>query len=134
MTLSFLYLAFCRVLQLIRLIGRSDTDLAIGVVMVRHEVAVLRRQVHRPALEPADRAVLAGLTRLLPQRRLRRLFARPETLLHRHRDLVDRHSTYPLLAATLFAHDPAMLDGHGLATLGGDRPGLTPDTRTVSPG
>lgn len=41
-----LYRAFCRVLQIIRLIGRSGTDLAIGVVMLRHEVAVLRRQVH----------------------------------------------------------------------------------------
>ncbi|MHB1929562.1 MAG: integrase, partial [Acidimicrobiales bacterium] len=88
MTLSFLYRAFCRVLQLIRLIGRSDTDLAIEVVMLRHEVAVLRRQVHRPALEPADRAVLAGLARLLPRRRLGRFFVRPETLLRWHRDLV----------------------------------------------
>jgi hypothetical protein len=59
--------AFCRVLGLIRLIDRSDTDLAIELVMLRHEVAVLRRQVHRPALEPADRAVLAGLARLLPR-------------------------------------------------------------------
>jgi len=62
-----LYLAFCRALQLIRLVGRSDTDLAVEIVMLRHEVAVLRRQVHRPALEPADRAVLSGLARLLPR-------------------------------------------------------------------
>lgn len=66
MTLSFLYWPFCRILQLIRLIGRSDTDLAIEVVMLRHEVAVLRRQVHRPELQSADRAVMAGLARLLP--------------------------------------------------------------------
>jgi putative transposase len=92
--LSFLYRAFCRVLQLIRLIGRSDTDLAIEVVMLRHEVAVLRRQVHRPALEPADRAVLAGLARLLPRRRLGRFFVRPETLLRWHRDLVAKRWTY----------------------------------------
>ncbi|MHB1763160.1 MAG: integrase, partial [Acidimicrobiales bacterium] len=74
MTLSFLYRAYCRVLQLIRLIGRRDTDLAIEVVVLRHEVAVLRRQVHRPALEPADRAVLAGLARLLTRQRLGHLF------------------------------------------------------------
>ncbi len=66
MTFSFLYRAFCRVLQLIRLIGRSDTDLAIEVVMLRHEVAVLRRQIHRPALQPADRTVLAGLVSTAP--------------------------------------------------------------------
>jgi hypothetical protein len=63
-TFSFLYQAFCRALQLIRLIRRSDTDLAIEIVMLRHEVAVLGRQVHRPALEPADRAVLVGLVGL----------------------------------------------------------------------
>ncbi|MHB1777556.1 MAG: integrase core domain-containing protein [Acidimicrobiales bacterium] len=95
MALSFLYRASCRVLQLIRLIGCSGTDLAIEVVMLRHEVAVLRRQVHRPALEPADRAVLAGLARLLPRRGLKRFFVRPETLLRWHRDLVAKRWTYP---------------------------------------
>jgi hypothetical protein len=63
---SFLSRAFRRVLRLVRLIYRSDTDLATEVVILRHEVVVLRRQVHRPALEPADRAVRAGLARLLP--------------------------------------------------------------------
>ena len=95
MALSFLYRAFCRVLQLVRLIGRRDTDLAIEVVLLRHEVAVLRRQVQRPALELPDRAVLAGLARLLPRRRLGRFFVRPETLLRWHRDLVAQRWTYP---------------------------------------
>ena len=95
MTLSFLYRAFCRVLQLVRLIGRSNVDLAVEVVMLRHEVAVLPRQVHRPALEPADRAVLAGLARLLPRRRLGRFFVQPATLLRWHRDLVAQRWTYP---------------------------------------
>ena len=81
MTLSFLYRAFCRVLHVVRLLARSDSDLAIEGVMLRHEVAVLGRQVQRPALEPADRAVLAGLARLLPRRRLGRFFVQPATLL-----------------------------------------------------
>jgi len=93
--LSFLYRAFCRVLQLIRLIFRSNTDIAIEIVMLRHEVAVLRRQVHRPALEPADRAVLAGLARLLPGRHIGRFFVQPETLLRWHRDLVAKRWNYP---------------------------------------
>ena len=65
MALSFLYLAFIRMLQLLRLFGSDNDELAIEVVMLRHEVAVLRRQVARPALRPSDRALLAGLSRLL---------------------------------------------------------------------
>jgi putative transposase len=64
MALSFLYLAFVRILQLLRLSRRDSSDLTIEVVMLRHEVAVLRRQVVRPALRPPDRALLAGLSRL----------------------------------------------------------------------
>jgi putative transposase len=94
MALSFLYLAFVRILQLV-LLGRRDSDeLAVEVVMLRHEVAVLRRQVVRPALRPTDRALLAGLSRLLDRRRRGRFFVRPETLLRWHRDLVRRKWIY----------------------------------------
>src|ERR1035438_9442538 len=48
MALSFLYLAFTRILQLLRLSRRDSDELAVEVVMLRHEVAVLRRQVVRP--------------------------------------------------------------------------------------
>ena len=95
MALTFVYLAFVRTLQLFRLTRWDGKELAVEVVMLRHEVAVLRRQVARPKLRPSDRALLAGLSRLLGRRRLGRFFVKPETLLRWHRDLVRRHWTYP---------------------------------------
>jgi hypothetical protein len=95
MALLFLYLAFVRVLQLVRLSSGSGTDLAIEFVMLRHEMSVLRRQVHRPALRPADRESLTGLWRLLPQVRRGRFFVQPGTLLRWHRDLVCKRWPYP---------------------------------------
>jgi transposase len=95
MTLSLFYLAFVRLLQLVRLFRSKRTELAIEVVMLRHEVVVLRRQVTRPALRPSDWALLAGLSRLLDHRHRGRFFVQPETLLRWHRDLVRRRWTYP---------------------------------------
>src|ERR1039457_5966743 len=95
MALSFLYLAFVQVLQLVRLFRRSNEQLAIEVVVLRHEVAVLRRQVARPALRPCDRGLLAALGRLLDHGRRGRFFVQPDTLLRWHRDLVRRRWTYP---------------------------------------
>jgi transposase InsO family protein len=93
--LSFLYVTFVRALQLLSLWRSDSADLAIEVVMLRHEVAVLRRQVKRPALRPRDRALLAGLSRLLPRVKLHRFFVQPDTLLRWHPDLVRRRWTYP---------------------------------------
>jgi putative transposase len=93
--LSFPYVAFVRVLQLVRLSRRGQADLAIEVVVLRHEVAVLRRQVARPALLPMDRAVLAGFSRALSPARRGHSFVRPQTFLRWHRDLVRRRWTYP---------------------------------------
>jgi hypothetical protein len=81
MALSFLYRVVIRVLQLIRLSYRKDSDLTVEIVILRHEVAVLRRQVHHPALQPANRAVLAALYRLLPRRSQGRCFVQPATIL-----------------------------------------------------
>ena len=95
MALSLLYLAFVRILQLVHSSQRDSDLLAVEVVMLRHEVAVLRRQVVRPALRPPDRALLAGLSRLLDRTRRGRFFVEPEALLRWHRDLVRRRWTQP---------------------------------------
>jgi putative transposase len=93
--LSFPYLAFVRILQLLRPVRHDNEDLAVEMVLLRHEVDVLRRQVVRPALRPHDRALLAGPGRLLGRRRLGRLGVQPDTLLRWHRDLVRRRWTQP---------------------------------------
>ena len=95
MALSFLYLAFVRTLQLVGLRRCDADDLAIEVVVLRHEVAVLRRQVTRPTLRPPDRALLAGLSRLISRAKRGRFFVQPDTLLHWHRELVKMKWTYP---------------------------------------
>jgi putative transposase len=95
MALSFLYVSFVRLLQLLRLRRAERDELAIEIVMLRHEVAVLRRQVARPLLQPRDRALLASLAWLLSKERRGRFFVQPETLLRWHRDLVRRRWTYP---------------------------------------
>jgi putative transposase len=95
MTLRLLYLLFCQVLRWLALLTRSSAAKDAELLMLRHEVAVLRRQVSRPRVDWADRAVLAGLARLLPRPTRRGLFVRPETLLRWHQDLVRRRWSYP---------------------------------------
>jgi hypothetical protein len=72
-------------------LAAKDAELLI----LRHELQVLRRQVTRPRVDWADRAVLAGLARLLPRPSWNRVFVRPETLLGWHQDLVRRRWSYP---------------------------------------
>jgi putative transposase len=64
---SFLYVMLGRVMALVLLCFRSSDFKGLEIVVLRHELAVLRRQVSRPALRPADRAFLAAVNRLLPQ-------------------------------------------------------------------
>jgi putative transposase len=95
MIFRLLYLLFCQVLRWLALLARSSAAKDAELLVLRHEVAVLRRQVPRPRVDWADRAVLAGLARLLPRPAWQGLFVQPATLLRWHRDLVRRRWTYP---------------------------------------
>ena len=89
------YLTLCRSTQLLALLARGDTTKDLEILVPRLQLAVLRRQVARPKLQPADRALLAGLSRVLPRSRWSCFFANPDTLLRWHHRLVAGAWTYP---------------------------------------
>jgi transposase InsO family protein len=91
---SFVYVALCRLLQLVVLLSRSERSKELEILVLRHELAILRRQPRRASFRPVDRAILAALARVLPGRTLGRLSVRPATLLRWHRQLVRRRWTY----------------------------------------
>ena len=91
---SFVYLALGCVLELMVLCCRSAKAKEIEILVLRHELAVLRRHHRRPRLQPKDRALLAALSRQLPRASWSVFLVKPETLLGWHRRMVRRRWTY----------------------------------------
>jgi putative transposase len=96
MALSFLYWSLRRVLELVVLRFRSEREKEIEILLLRHQLLVLERQIARPQPTRADPALLAAFSRVLPRHAWRRsAFVTPATLLRWHRELVARGWTYP---------------------------------------
>jgi putative transposase len=88
------YVALQRILQLVSLLFRSADSKELEIVVLRHELAVLRRQTARPSLTTADRVFLAATSRVLPRAFWTVFLVKPATLLEWHRRLVARRWTY----------------------------------------
>jgi putative transposase len=88
--LSLAYLVIRWILGAVAWIARSSRDQALEIVVLRHQLEVLKRQGSRPQFQPRDRVLLAAASRLLPKARWSSFIVRPETLLRWHRHLVTR--------------------------------------------
>jgi putative transposase len=94
-TLQLLYLVVRAVVGWLGLLTRSEPSKEAEILLLRHQLAVLRRQVARTRPCWADRALQAALSRLVPRGHWPRLFVAPETVLRWHRDLVRRRWSAP---------------------------------------
>jgi putative transposase len=83
------------VLDLLVLRGRRDRSKDVEILVLRHQLAVLQRQIVRPRFAPDDRAILSALARVLGRDRLSIFVVKPDTILRWHRRLVAKHWIYP---------------------------------------
>jgi putative transposase len=92
---KLVYLALCRLIALFVLLARGDAAKDLEILVLRHQLTVLRRQLPRPRLEPADRVLLAAISRVVPRTRWSSYVVTPDTLMRWHRRLVAGAWTYP---------------------------------------
>jgi hypothetical protein len=102
-------LAYLRLCRSIQLLARGHAAKDLEILVLRHQLGVLRRQIPRPRLEPTDRAMLAAVSRVLPSARCSCFLVRPETLLRWHRRLL-AHSAQR--SSTLSARPQRRLNGY----------------------
>ncbi|HEY2984752.1 MAG TPA: hypothetical protein VGJ38_11405 [Jatrophihabitantaceae bacterium] len=88
MLVSFVYLVAWRLFALVLLLARSDCSKDLELLVLRHELSILRRQARRPQRTESDRLLLAALSRVLPRRSWQAFLVTPETLLRWHRRIV----------------------------------------------
>ena len=91
---SLAYWALRHMLELATLARRSSALKDVEIVVLRHQLHVLKRQIGRPRLTDADRALLAALGRVLPRPNSSLLLITPDTVFRWHRRLVARRWTY----------------------------------------
>ena len=121
MALRLAYLMLARVLSWLALLARTDAAKDVEILVLRHEVAVLRRHNPCPRLSWVDRALLGALSRLLPVDLRRLRLVSPRTLLRWHAQLVAGRWTYPRRPGRPPIASPS------------PRPEVTPVSRTPHP-
>jgi hypothetical protein len=94
-SLRLIYLIFIQLLSWLLLLARSSAAKDVELLVLRHEVAVLRRTTRKPRLDWADRTILSALIRLLPQTLRQHRLVTPSTIVRWHRRLVAKKWTYP---------------------------------------